>query len=201
MINNIRGTIIAVKGAALTVDIGFLSLEINIAQPTLYMKDQPIALHTYFHWHQEQGPTLFGFSSMLERQLFITLIDCQGLGPKMALSILSQISASECIAAISLGNTKTLGSLKGIGPKKAETIVLQLQDKIKKLLDQVEPGSDSGNTARAMHLKSISDVLESLHYSRPEIAQALDHVKNNSTLTSSFDEGMRKALSYLAKSQ
>lgn len=201
MIQTIKGTVTVIEAQTITIELCGLGFGIQVTHPELYTTGSQAQLTTYLHWHQETGPQLFGFATALERQLFILTISCSGIGPKMALSLLSQISASSFAAAVALGDVKVLSSLKGIGTKKAESIILQLQDKIKKVdaPEENTPGDTNGQTL--LQLKNVSDVLVSLNYSRQEITSAIDHLKHNEPGKSSFDELIRKALAFLAKTR
>lgn len=200
MINHIRGTITAIDGVIITVDVGGFGLGLSVAQAHLYSLSQSVHFVTFLHWNQESGPQIFGFSSSLERQIFILIIGCSGIGPKIALAVLGQLSPHEFIAAVSLDDVKTLSSLKGIGLKKAEALILHLQDKLKKFTDM--SSTVSGEHIALTHIKNITEVLTSLDYSRQEITFTMDHLKKNTAFaSSSFDDLLRKSLTFLAKTK
>jgi Holliday junction DNA helicase RuvA len=201
MIQNIQGIVTAIEGQLITLDVGSIGFGVLVTHPELYTLGAKTLLLTYLHWHQETGPQLFGFSTPLERQLFIITIGCSGVGPKMALSLLNQLPAASFAAAVALGDVKILSSLKGIGTKKAESIILQLQDKIKKIETTADESSSDANSQTVLQLKNVSEVLSSLNYSRQEISGAIDYLKHNEPSKSSFDELIRKALSFLAKTK
>ena len=125
----------------------------------------------------------------------------KGVGPKLAVGILCQLSPVDFITAITLNNSKLLSSLKGIGQKKAETMILYLQDKIKKLELPGQTLGSGQDAALLTNIKHVTDALTFLSYSRSEITNALDFLKTNATQTNTFDELMRKALAYLAKTK
>lgn len=200
MICSLKGTVIAQEQWMLIVDVQGIGYGVQVAHPELYSLQQQTTLMTFEHWNQETGPQLFGFSSLFERNVFMMLVGCSGIGPKIALSILSQTTPADLISSVLVGDVKTLSSLKGVGPKKAESLILQLQDKVKKLESHQDIAALGEQPALLSNLKSVSEVLSSLSYSRTEISQALDHLKSQATATSSFDELVRKALGFLAKS-
>lgn len=186
-INNGKATLITTSG------IGF-SLQIingeNIKQ------DDNAELFVYYNWNQEQGPTLFGFTKLQEKSIFELIIECQGIGPKMAASILNQIKPEVLIHAIAQNDKKTLSSINGIGPKKAEQIIFQLKDKIDRLKETIT----FETCPIAKHFGTISQVLVSLNYSKPEISRALDHLGDSFKQEDvPFDELLRKSLSFLSK--
>lgn len=88
-------------------------------------------LHTYLHI-KEDAHTLFGFSDSAEKKLFLDLISISGVGPGTAIMILSSLSPNEIKEAIVGEDVKTIQSIKGIGTKTAQRIILELKDKIKK---------------------------------------------------------------------
>lgn len=157
-----------------------------------------VGLHTYMHWSQENGPTLFGFSSSETKLVFCLLIECNGIGPKAALSILNQIESQDLIKAIFEKDSKRLSQLNGIGQKKSEQIILSLSSKVIKLIND-----------KVLNLSSISKsyfsdlnlVLVSLSYSRLEIDDSLEYLRNLENPPQVFDEALRKALSFLTKSK
>lgn len=201
MIYSLKGMVIALEQALLVIDVQGVGYGVQVVHPEIYSLQQPVTLLTFVHWNQENGPQLFGFSSAFERQTFMILVGCSGIGPKMALGILSQISPADLVSSVLVGDVKTLSSLKGVGPKKAESLILQLQDKVKKLESHQEAAAPGEQSALLLNLKNVSEVLASLSYSRTEVSQALDHLKSQATAASSFDELVRKALGFLAKSQ
>lgn len=93
--------------------------------------DQPVKLFTFFHV-KEDAHTLYGFSEEGERRLFSHLISVSGIGPNTGRMILSSVSPAELEEAIIEGNVNLIKSVKGIGPKSAQRIILELQDKLKK---------------------------------------------------------------------
>jgi len=199
MIQSIHGTVRATEGSTITIEVSGIGFACQVTHPELYALNAPAALYTYFHWHQENGPQLFGFATTQERQLFGIILTCAGIGPKVALSLITQCPHNQLAAAIALGDVALLSSLKGIGLKKAESIVLQLQSKMKQYVPSEEK-SDDRQSQLLTQLKNVSDVLSSLNYSRQEISQAIDHLKTTAA-SSQFDELVRKALAYLSKAR
>jgi holliday junction DNA helicase RuvA len=201
MISRLQGSISTIDHHRITLDVHGVGYDVQVAHPEGYATEQLVTVYIYSHWNAESGPQLFGFSNTYEKELFSTLLDCQGIGPKLALNILSQMNPTDFITAITLNNIKLLSSLKGIGPKKAETIMVQLHDKIKKLDVSHAPAGNEQSNEFLISIKSVSDALSYLSYSRAEIASAMDFVKNNAVPSSTFDELMRKALAHLAKTK
>ena len=91
-------------------------------------------MQTYMHWNQDNGPTLYGFNSILEKTVFLLIISCSGIGPKIGLAVLHHLEPATFVQAIIEENIKVLSSISGIGAKKAEQICVALKHKVAKLL-------------------------------------------------------------------
>ncbi len=199
MISTITGSIKAVEGKLLTVDIGFLSLAVQVPLGAQFVKGKKVELFTHMHWNQEQGPTLFGFATELERMVFLLVISCSGLGPKIALAVLADLGPQAFIQAVQQGNDKVLSKVSGIGAKKAEQVIVQLKHKVAKL---VKSGVKLDGAAQLTQWNNITEVLESLNYSRAEITAAMKHLSNEYVGSDMpFDQLIRHALSFLAKNK
>jgi Holliday junction DNA helicase RuvA len=150
------------------------------------------------HWNQENGPTLFGFKDLIEKELFTLIISCSGIGPKIALAILDHLGPHAFVEAVQMGDHKALSGVSGIGGKKAEQIIFNLKNKVDAL---AKTGKITHRSATMTHWNTVSQALESLHYSRPEIQNALDYAKEKlaGSTTASFDQLMRHALAALSK--
>ena len=199
MISFVKGKIIEVDEQAITVELPqcALGIQLSVTNATSYVQNKEVALHAYMHWNQEQGPSLFGFTTKTEKRIFVLMISCSGVGPKMALSALSQMQPAEFVRAVHENDAKALSTINGIGAKKAEQIIVQLKHKVAKLIDADLVADDSGALKQ---IKGVSDVLLSLNYSRPEIAGALDYVKGSGGgQDCSFDQALRLAVSFLSK--
>lgn len=199
MINYIKGNVISIKQQSISVllqQIG-ISFELFTPRSEVFSLGKESLIYTYLHWNQEQGPSLYGFSDEFERQIFILVISCSGIGPKMGLAILSQMTPNDFIAAINSQDTKSLSSISGIGAKKAEQIIVNLKHKVSNI---IESGLLTETNSNLKDLKNISDVLNSLNYSRSEISGAIDYIRSScSDKNYSFDQMLRQALSYLSK--
>ncbi len=200
MFDYIKGTISEINDQSVTISIGNIGIGVNLFVPNAQtiLKNKELFFYTYMHWNQENGPTLYGFSTENERKIFLLVISCSGIGPKIGLTLVSQMQPSEFLKAIHEQDVKTLSSINGIGPKKAEQIIVSLKHKV---ADMLKEGSiiDQENSILFKNLKNISEALNSLSYSRSEINSALDYIKNNNKNEISFDQMLRQALSYLSK--
>ncbi len=133
--------------------------------------------------HKEDQMTLFGFPTLLERELFNLLFSVSGIGPKTALNLLNNLTVSEISYSILSDNTSALRKAQGIGEKTASRMVLELKEKIKNW--QYLPivyGSQNGSVIKDVHRSEeveARSVLQSLGYSSYEINQAFSQAKNN----------------------
>ena len=79
------------------------------------------------HWNAENGPSFYGFTTPFDKTVFTHIMQCPGIGPKIALTALASIGASGILEAIQCGDIKRLSSINGVGTKKAEQIILHLK--------------------------------------------------------------------------
>ena len=113
------------------------------------------------------------------------------------LSLYLPIWVNSFLEAVHTGNEDALTKVSGIGAKKAEQMIVQLKHKVAKLIDS---GAMSRSCQNFKQLKNVSDVLNSLNYSRSEISSAVDYVRSNySDKDYSFDQMLRQALSFLSR--
>lgn len=198
MISTISGVVSAQDQGQIEVQLKSLGLGFILAVPNAgkYLLNQELVLFTYLHWNQETGPQLFGFEEQAQRRLFIAMLGCSGIGPKLALAVLEQLGVTGFIGAVAQQDFKLLSTVSGIGSKKAEHIVVQLKHKIDKLMEHKEFVVNGGYA----HITEVRSVLLSLKYSQAEIVRALDYIKQTSTeVSDTFDVALRRALSFLAK--
>lgn len=200
MLNTLTGTITQITETEITLTAGAFGFAISVPSPSSYQEKQEILLHIYMHWNQENGPSLYGFAQSQEKEIFGIIIGCSGIGPRIGLAILADLGVSGVLNAVHQENEKALSGVNGIGPKKAEQLIVQLKHKVKKLLSSGAHLAD--DESMRQHWQQIHEVLSSLNYSRGEIARAMKHLeKENAGTNLPFDQLMRQALSFLAKSR
>lgn len=160
MITYLKGRLAFKDPTHLVVDVGGVGYEVKISLITYsQVKDkEDILIQTYLHV-KEDSHTLFGFYEQSEKKRFLDLLSINGVGPSTALMILSSLDAKELQAAIIQEDVKTIQSVKGIGGKTAQRIILELKDKMKKegLLDksiEIQPRFD--NTLRFEALSALT---------------------------------------------
>lgn len=197
MIYCLKGTVTGLSSSSIVLNVGQgVGFELFVPKTGSVCQGQEIFFYTYMHWNQENGPTLYGFLTEIDKKVFELVISCSGIGPKIGLAVLAQMESAQFIKAISEQDIQALSSVNGIGTKKAEQMVLQLKHKISSFM-QAGVMEDS---LKYKNIKEITEVLNSLNYSKPEIVRALDHIKSNYVDKDySFDQMLRQALSYLSK--
>lgn len=132
MIDYIKGEITELTPASVTLETGGVGYFINISLNTFTALENKTAIRLYIYEAiREDAYQLFGFLSKQERQLFLHLISVSGIGASTARMILSSMTASELEIVISSGNADMLKTVKGIGMKTAQRIIVDLKDKIK----------------------------------------------------------------------
>jgi Holliday junction DNA helicase RuvA len=137
MIAHLTGKIISKKPTQITLEVNGIGYLINISINTFDKIEEigkQISLHTYLSV-KEDSLTLFGFYTIAEKELFEILIGVNGVGPKLAINILSGITADEFKDAVLNRNVSRLVAIPGVGKKTAERMIIELGDKISKLSD------------------------------------------------------------------
>ena len=156
MITQIRGRLVEKNPTYVVVDcagVGYLlhvSLQTFSALPT----DENIRLFTHLSI-REDAHTLYGFISKTEREVFKLLISVSGVGPSIARTMLSSMSSEEVQNAIALENVALIQSVKGIGAKTAQRVIVDLKDKILKTFDIDEVSLSSNNTNKEEALSAL----------------------------------------------
>lgn len=177
--------------AVVYVDVMGIGYEVNISLNT-YSHIQNLTegkLYTYLQV-KEDSHTLFGFFDALEKEMFILLISVSGVGAATARMMLSNMKPAEISNAIMMNNAAVLESVKGIGRKTAERLVLELRDKVSKLSTSV-PGSVSiGNTLE----QDALNALIALGISRPVGEQAIKKIVISEPSINSLEILIKKAL-------
>lgn len=148
MIGRIRGILLEKQPPHLLVDVQGVGYEIQVSMTTFFALpdiNKAIDLHTHFVV-REDNQQLYGFAEASERRLFRELIKVSGVGPRLALAILSGMSASEFVSCVHSKDSATLVRLPGVGKKTAERLVVEMRDR---LGDEWQAESGTGSVARS----------------------------------------------------
>ena len=177
--------------AVVYVDVQGMGYEVNISLNT-YSHIQHLAegkLYTYLQV-KEDSHTLFGFFDALEKEMFILLISVSGVGAATARMMLSSMKPAEITNAIMMNNASLLESVKGIGRKTAERLILELRDKVSKLSTSVPGIQFIGNTLE----QDALNALVALGISRPVAEQAIKKIVISEPSINNLEALIKKAL-------
>jgi Holliday junction DNA helicase RuvA len=191
MIAFLRGRILDKQPNRVIVDVQGVGYEVHVPLSTYYdLGDEgaDAALRVYTHV-REEALQLYGFLTPLELQLFEQLIGVSGIGPKLAIAVLSGIETGELVAAIQRSDVARLTRIPGIGRKTAERIVLELKDRLAQLVVPAAAGAFAMVPTGDRLRDDLLSALQNLGYHRPLAEKAVDSV-----LTSSTDQSFEGAL-------
>ena len=179
MISFIRGKKIYIDPAKIIIEVNGIGYDINISLRTYSKLKDESEVFVYTHLNvKEDSHTLYGFNSESERNTFLSLLSINGVGPSTAIMILSSLSANELKKAIISSDTNKIKSVKGIGLKTAERIILELKDKVTfDDIDQDKFYDDIDNTIKDEALSALSSLGISKNIVEKHINDILD--RNN----------------------
>lgn len=179
MISFIRGKKIHIDPAKIIIEVNGMGYDINISLRTYSKLKDESEVFVYTHLNvKEDSHTLYGFNSESERNTFLSLLSINGVGPSTAIMILSSLSANELKKAIISSDTNKIKSVKGIGLKTAERIILELKDKVTfDDIDQDKFYDHIDNTIKDEALSALSSLGISKNIVEKHINDILD--RNN----------------------
>jgi Holliday junction DNA helicase RuvA len=204
MIAFLSGKLLAKHPGSLIIDVQGVGYEVSIPLSTFYEVGEvnaEVQLHIYTHV-REDALQLFGFQTRRDRELYMQLISVSGVGAKMAIAMLSAMNADEIILAVRTENLAKLTAIPGIGRKTAERLVIELRDKVVKMLAPETEGSGLSDAKEKQAVDLIYDdalsALLNLGYQRQAAEKALKSAVNDGTEVS-VQKLLRKSLQLLAK--
>lgn len=202
MIAFLRGRVLEKHPNRLIVDVGGVGYDVAVPLSTFYTAGDAgdeVSLRVHTHVREDQL-SLYGFATALELAAFERLIGVSGIGPKLALSVLSGIEARELIGAIQRGDVARLTRIPGVGKKTAERVVVELRDRLPKALESV--GAPAAAPEDALRDDLIS-ALVNLGYHRQAIDKVLDKVIDGHDVAkaapSALQDALRSALKELSR--
>ena len=198
MIAHLRGKLLTRHPNLVILETAGVGYSVTVSVPTfsqLPSLGSEVALHVHTHVREDQL-ALYGFIRPEEKQLFEKLITVSGIGPKLAITILSGMPADEMINAIRSNDLARLTKIPGVGRKTAERMVLELRDKLVPVdgTDQVQAISSLSATQ-----EDVLSALMNLGFQRPAAEKALSQTAKNSGGAESFDVLFRGALGLITK--
>ena len=197
MLDFLQGKIIQAEAAFTVLSVGGIGFSLRISLNTYAgIKDQQqeVILYTHLHYSQTDGFSLFGFSEKQERSLFLHLISVNGVGPNTALVALSSSNPDALRQSIVQGDVRAIQSLKGIGPKTAQRLILELKDKLLKESGPVPAGAAIGQKAASSPLEDALSALSTLGIPRSSAEKVLDAVLRQADKTYTTEELIRMVL-------
>lgn len=176
MIGRLRGILLEKQAPEILIDVNGLGYEVLVPMTTLYSLPpvgQEVSLYTQFIV-REDAQILFGFADTASRALFRDLIKVNGVGPKLALTVMSGIDSDDFVRCVRSGDTAALVKLPGVGKKTAERLVMEMRDKLKAW----EPSalSDGGSPAPIVnnYIAEAEAALVALGYKPQEASKAIN---------------------------
>jgi Holliday junction DNA helicase RuvA len=200
MIALVRGTLAYKSIDHVILDVGGVGYRLFIPLSTFYSLPETGEISLFTHTHvREDALLLYGFLSLEEKNLFVTLIGISGIGPKLAVNILSHIPAGDLKRAIASADVKRLSALPGIGRKTAERLVLELKDKIGPAPGPVAAAGlpAAVDTAAGDLISDVISALVNLGYKENQARKVLENMELAPDL--SMEEALKGALKVLIR--
>ncbi len=200
MIAFLRGRVLDKQPNLLIVDVQGVGYEVRVPLSTYYDVGETgtdVALHVYTHV-REEALQLYGFLTTIEQQLFERLIAISGIGPKLAIAVLSGIEPRDLVGAVHRGDIARLTGIPGVGRKTAERIVLELKDRLAHLAVPAGGEEPVPVAPRERLRDDVLSALQNLGYHRPLAEKAVDSTLS-STSAPSFEQALKAALRELMR--
>ena len=173
MITHIQGKLIEKNLTDVVIDCNGVGYLLNISLHTFSQIPDKENLKLYTHLQvKEDSHTLFGFSSLAEREIFRLLISVSGIGANIARTMLSSLTPKQVREGIALGDVALIQSIKGIGAKTAQRVIIELKDKVLKIYDIDEVSVSKGNTSKDEALSA----LEVLGFVKKQAERVIDKI-------------------------
>ncbi len=201
MIGYLKGQLLQKQPPFLLLDVNGIGYEVEAPMSTIYeLPNEAGAAEVALYIHlvvREDAQLLYGFSDLNQRQLFRSLLKISGVGPRVALAVLSTLTTSEFITCIEHEDAPTLVRVPGIGKKTAERIIIDMRDRIDSLGGAGLPVGSPGKPAdRDNPVQDAVGALLALGYKPAEAGRAVQSVRS---VSEKRDDLIRNALQYLTK--
>jgi Holliday junction DNA helicase RuvA len=201
MIASLTGRLAFKAPTYLVLDVHGVGYEVFIPLSTYYglpnLSDSiSLSVHTHV---REDAIQLFGFLTSQEKDAFVLLTSVSGVGPKLALSVLSALPVSDLVSAIRSEDVEKLTTISGIGNKSASRLVLELKDKVEKLHPGLAPASESPRQGQDATFDDALSALVNLGYRSQDAKEALKQVKKSNAESIVLKDMIRESLKELAR--
>ena len=200
MIGQLRGKLLQKKPNSLLLDVNGVGYEVTIPVTSFYeLPDEGNEVTLKIHTHvREDALVLFGFNTQREKEFFLKLISVSGIGPKLAIAILSGAQVEELAHSIAEGNILKLTSIPGVGRKTAERLSLELKSSVSSfILPEQNEASKSAATPSALE-EDVLSALVNLGYPRAAAEKALAIALRSDEGARTFEDVLRNTLRRLA---
>jgi Holliday junction DNA helicase RuvA len=201
MIALLRGQLLEKHPNRLLVDVQGVGYDVQVPVSTFYQAGEPgheVTLRIHTHVREDQI-ALFGFASLLEQQLFERLIGVNGIGPKLALAVLSGIEPKDLVSAVQQTDVGRLTRIPGVGRKTAERITLELRDRLPAIVDAPAADGVIVDETRVSLRDDVISALVNLGYQRPAVEKAVERVLKSGEAPADFESALRHALRQLSR--
>ncbi|MGB9734728.1 MAG: Holliday junction branch migration protein RuvA [bacterium] len=196
MLYHIKGTLVEKKQDSVVIDVDGIGFEVYVSSTTyLALPEEGNEVMLYIHTYiREDSITLYGFYTITERLLFKLLISVQGIGPKVARNILSNIHMDDFVAAIVTKDLARLSTVPGLGKKTAEKLVLELREKMGNI-----QFSTNASTSKHVLLSDAVSALVNLGYKQQQSKDIVEQVLKDNPALNSIEDVIKLSLRRLIK--
>ena len=195
MIGQIKGRLLEKNPPEILVEVGGITYEVLVPMSTLYQLPdlgELIHLHTHFSV-REDAQTLYGFFDAKTKRMFRSLVRINGVGPKMALGILSGMSVDDLVQTIQDSDIESMVRMPGIGKKTAERLIIEMRDKLSEWSSN-EPHGDYSFASRSQIMKEAEIAMITLGYKSQHAVKAIAQVLKTNPESSDSEELFRFSL-------
>ena len=195
MIGQIKGRLIEKNAPEILVEIGGITYEILVPMSTLYqLPDLGRMVHLYTHFSvREDAQILYGFFDAESKRMFRSLIRVNGVGPKLALGILSGMSVDDFVQTVKSNDSDSMVKMPGIGKKTAERLIIEMRDKLSEWGSN-DLSSGVAHAPRPTFIKDAEIAMVSLGYKPQQAARAITQVLKNNPEIDDSEELIRFSL-------
>jgi Holliday junction DNA helicase RuvA len=195
----LRGRLSGKQPNRIVIDVNGVGYDVSVPLSTFYgLGDDGSEVALRIHTHvREDALALYGFATALELALFERLIGISGIGPKLALAVLSGIEPNELVRAIEQSNIARLTAIPGVGKKTSERIIVELKDRLPRLRPEIAAAEGEADEPSALR-DDVLSALVNLGYHRPLSEKAVDTAVK-ATPDGSFERTLKHALRELAR--
>ena len=200
MIAFLRGRVVDKQPNRVIVDVQGVGYDVHVPLSTFYELGEEgadVALRVYTHV-REDALQLYGFLTELERQLFERLISISGIGPKLAIAVLSGMDPRDLVTAVQRADVARLTGIPGVGRKTAERIVLELKDRLAQIVMPAAADAVQEAAGPDRLRADLLSALQNLGYHRPQAEKAIESAVKSMT-DPTFEQALKSALRELMR--